>query len=217
MFKPNIRGFPKSRLRIGFAGWRVQGEPDVRLEFRLPWVQSWPIRLAKAQNVEILFSRSAKVHLLRKWSAENVHRDGFQAKISHLEKTPIKVMIAAAVFAIASVAGLVIGGQGKISDTPEIYSLKPDTSPEVIEGNFNQEPPQTCSQILESLSDSIEFWLAGSKDSRLVFSEGMLTHLGGVRSRLITVTCSSNLADFRVTESKIGSEWRIRDVGKLQP
>lgn len=218
MFKPNIRGFPKSRLRLGLAGWRVQGEPDVRLDFRLPWVQSWPIRLAKAQNVEILFSRSGKAHLLRKSLGETAHQDGFEAKISHLEKTPKKVMIASAVCAIAAVAGLVIGGQTETSDTPEnLASLRLNTFPQANDRIINQEPPLTCRKIFESPSGLIESWLAGGKDSRLVFSEGMLIQLGGVRSRLVTVKCSSSIAEFRVTESKTGSEWKMRDVGKLQP
>lgn len=186
MLKPNIRGFPRSRLRLGIRGWRVLDEPDLVINHRLPWRKSWIFDLQRNPAASPLMSRTGATFLLVK------HEPASSRNLSWFVSAVGFLMLSIVLF-----VGLPDANSKSIEEKNHLQ--------------HSTEPRSTCQDLLGNPA----LFLEGTEDSLLQIKVLEVQKLGGVQSKVIDVSCGSEVRKFRVTEVWVRDQWKIAKTAQL--
>lgn len=197
MFRPNIRGYPKSSLRPTVRGWTVSSQHNSSLVYRLPWRRSWVFELNQRANSIPVISRSGSVHLL-------IAEPGKKLRV--LNRSSLLLLSASLIIVLVVFVQFLFDPPGNSrQEKPLAYGHSTSVS---------KEP--TCKDALQNPKDFLASYSETSTASNLKIVLGEKIVIGGVRSGIMTVFCEGNSNRFRVTEALIDQTWSVTNLAQLE-
>lgn len=186
MFKPNIRGFPRSKLRFALKGWRVVGEVNKLIVYRLPWRKSWIAQLQSHPTGAPMISRNGAVYLVQ--DTQGVQKGS-------------KIWFLGAFMLLVFAAALWVASLGADSNSQKVSALPGATT----------RPQLSCQQLLGNPT----LLLDSNSPLQEQIPEQEVQTLGGVRSSVIAVECDSKVQKFRITKVRVAGQWNIAKAAQL--
>jgi len=193
VFRPNIRGVPRSKLRPNLRGWILMNEPRSLIRYRVPWRRSWVHDVHQSPNLRPLLSRAGSVHLQEP-------QDNY---VSNAKRPRLWIF---SFFLISCLAfGLFI-----IRDTKTV----PKTSESPAQANLLT-TKSACQKYLADpkllISDEVDLTEVSGMQAN--FSNELI--YGGIRSRVVHLICNSTAKDFRSIEVMSEGVWRLKNLLQL--
>ena len=202
MFKPNIRGHPRSDLRFSARGWISISNQELVILHRVPWRRSWLHQLDMHEDPILLVSRDRRVHLQIKRTATS--KIPSAPKLLAAGSKPLMLIMAFVAATLAVFFGF--GSAFQVQETNPVSLPKVESGSRVL----------SCADIFSNFADIIQKWnsqvpLPPTK-SAFEISRVNRSQLGGVRSSLIDLNCDGEINQYRLSEVRQASGWKFRSL-----
>lgn len=196
MFKPNIRGYPRSSLRPGRRGWLPAGNPGQVFKYRFPWRKSWIHVLLTDPRSQPVLARSGYVHVLMKTS--------LSLNGNSVSRRPNLVLLGSVLVALVALLLWPMQKPGMSGPNTNVSQASAMTV----------ETPN-CQQALDEPKKVVADWNAGQTSQVKVQSKDEI-FFGGVRSNILTLTCDDLYAEYRVTFVRVKDIWQLKNLVQLE-
>lgn len=192
MFRPNIRGIPRQDLRPGLNGWHLKSQPQKVIPYSWPWRTNWVHQIHRNPKLDVFLSRSGKVHIL-----VDVDGDG--------NKKPRGKFFYAVMAGVTALGALMLA-TSSIAETKSIAPVELAGSPVAV---------TNCDQLMLNPDKFLAKENSSSQDQLQlkVISE---QQLGGVKSKVVSVSCGTQRSEYRVTYIKQKDVWNITKWVRLE-
>lgn len=206
MFKPNIRGYPKSELEFSLSGWRLKTQTGGIIIHRYPWRQSWVRQVHAIADSKPLLSRSGRAHVLIQVPSNQ------EGKMRDQKRLP-RALLIASIFAGVLFAAITNLSHPKESSSKVLaHELQRLSSTSSLSTNATEKCPETSNEF----SDLITTWQRGENASPSQILLGTQNQIGGVRSSTILLTCKSKTYALRITEAFSNGQWLLKQTARLK-
>lgn len=212
MFRPNIRGIPRGSLSPGLLGWRIRGQPDVLLRYRMPLRKNWLWSLNEDPLACILISRTGRLHVLTKRPT----RSSISRTLVILLTVTFGLAAVWNAFSVITNEGQSLGNQA--ADDVHDDSALPKASPSTQDSCSVLAKANLAQGIKSSsgLLQAIEDWSTGASVPELAIELIREDVLGGVKSSVLAVRCQNLEKRFQATWVRANADWQLKKLVQLE-
>jgi hypothetical protein len=211
MFRPNIRGYNRSKIGFTLRGWIFAGEIKTLFLHRWPWRKNWLHELNTNQDLEVSFSRSGAAHLHRIRKLE-LTKGGFG--FSRFYK-----IAAGSIISLCLAIPLYLwqlSSNPNYSDEDTVTSqsaIQRETEPQALVG---AKPTKSVCPKSEDSYPVLEKWVLGERDPLVQITKFVQFEIGGVRSSHVELRCGESVFEFELLEALTAEGWRLRKSTQLE-
>ena len=201
--KPNIRGYPRSQVHLGFQGWRLSNNQGrgYLVSYNFPLQMNWLIRLEKNVNAKLVQSRDGYVYLLRQVDNSDGARRFSPVRVRKLFSSSLVLLIGVSFW-----MGLSTISTSKLE--PATKSASSSDTP----SNLGDE---TCSFDQSVSLASLQSLLGGRSTTLELLEKTEVLVLGGYRGLRMKIACGSEEYLVEASLIKVNSEWKLKKVARL--
>lgn len=212
MIRPNIRGIPRESLSPTLLGWRIRGQPDVLLRYRMPLRKNWLWSLHEDSLASVLMSRSGRLHVMTKRPARSTN----SRALAILLTASFGLAAAWNAFSAIPDGGKSLGNHAAadlqdVSPLPTASSSTQDSCSVLAKANLAQ-----GSKASSGLQQAIEDWSNGASVSELAIELVREDELGGVKASVLAVRCQDLEKTFRAIWVRANADWQLKKLVQLE-
>lgn len=202
MFKPNIRGYPRSKLRPGTTGWHASNlaGDQVRIQYRSPWRENWLIKVETNLDLAVVQARSGQVHLL------NTNSKRSSQNIPAAKWKTLRIPIVAILF-------LALGWLASAGPSDDVQSESKYRQAQIL---TNERDVKTCGETNFVSIPELEDLLNGSPSSLNLIDQDSDVRLGGLLSRTVRLGCADKQANVRLQFRLGANSWKLTKATRLE-
>ncbi|CAB4615026.1 MAG: hypothetical protein F2599_00655 [Actinobacteria bacterium] len=207
MFKPNIRGYNRSKIGFTLRGWIFAGEIKILFLNRWPWRKNWLHELNTNQDLEVSFSRRGDAHLHTLFESGSL-----KDRDRHTKTFKIGTGSLIALFLVAPLMLWQTSSEPNYQDSLQ-PAIQPKKEPEQL---FSNEPTKSGCPKVEDTYPVLEDWVLGKKGPLVQITRSAQIEVGGIRSSHAEFRCGNSVFDFELLEALTPQGWRLRKSTQLE-